>query len=192
MTRYLPFISLMMLLFLGVGTANSFVVQDGRTALSYNNYARDCTPAVSSPSSAPAASSVSIPVSPSGSDSSFSSEHRSFEDTVDNKAIAKHLLPELQNILEVDLTSLTYLNVKIPNGYTLVITLPEEERSSWHINTNENILKPLSSHKSGGLRVLEFQGASVGLTKLYLDNMLPTENTHKAVQSRILRVKVTP
>lgn len=98
----------------------------------------------------------------------------------------------MQNILEVDLTSLTYLNVKIPNGYTLVITLPEEERSSWHINTNENILKPLSSHKSGGLRVLEFQGASVGLTKLYLDNMLPTENTHKAVQSRILRVKVTP
>ena len=154
MTRYLPFISLMMLLFLGVGTANSFVVQDGRTALSYNNYARDGTPAVSSPSSAPAASSVSIPVSPSGSDSSFSSEHRSFEDAVDNKAIAKHLLPELQNILEVDLTSLTYLNVKIPNGYTLVITLPEEERSSWHINTNENILKPLSSHKSGGLLVL--------------------------------------
>ena len=44
MTRYLPFISLMMLLFLGVGTANSFVVQDGRTALSYNNYARDGTP----------------------------------------------------------------------------------------------------------------------------------------------------
>lgn len=191
MTRYLPFISLMML-FLGVGTANSFVVQDGRTALSYNNYARDGIPAASSLSSAPAASSVSIPVSSPGSDSSFSSEHRPPEDTIDNKAIAEHLLPELQNVLAVDLTSLTYLNVKIPNGYTLIITLPEEERSSWHINTNENILKPLSSHKNGGLRVLEFQGTSVGVTKLYLDNMQLTENTHKAVQSRILRVKVTP
>lgn len=191
MTRYLPFMSLM-LLFLGVGTANSFVVQDGRTALSYNNYARDGIPAASSPSSAPAASSVSIPVSSPGSDSSFSSEHRPPEDTIDNKAIAEHLLPELQNVLAVDLTSLTYLNVKIPNGYTLVITLPEEKRSSWHINTNENILKPLSSHKNGGLRVLEFQGTSVGVTKLYLDNMQLTENTHKAVQSRILRVKVTP
>lgn len=191
MTRYLPFMSLM-LLFLGVGTANSFVVQDGRTALSYNNYARDGIPAASSLSSAPAASSVSIPVSSPGSDSSFSSEHRSPEDTIDNKAIAEHLLPELQNVLAVDLTSLTYLNVKIPNGYTLVITLPEEKRSSWHINTNENILKPLSSHKNGGLRVLEFQGTSVGVTKLYLDNMQLTENTHKAVQSRILRVKVTP
>ena len=149
--------------------AHGFVAQSPEMAISYRNVARDGAYRVSE-----AAPGIYYNAEPSV--------------PVDNNAIARQILPERpEQIVRLNLNTADFSNVLIPINYTLRLSLPEAENTSWHIDTNENIIRPHASSKEDSTRVLEFQAASLGTTKIFLDNH---DNDSRCLQSRIIRIKV--
>ena len=106
------------------------------------------------------------------------------------EAIAEKILPEQPApVLTLSLQTNDLRNVKIPLNYILKLELPEADGTSWHIDTNEEIIKPVSSQKQNDVRIIEFLSVTPGTTKLYLDNQT---DDRRCLQSRILRIRVTP
>lgn len=158
------------------GPVQAFVAQSPQKAFSFQNVARTTATVPQEDSKQPTSDAAFVPV-PSGQ-------------SVDFEAIAEKILPEQPApVLTLSLQTKDLRNVKIPLNYILKLELPEADGTSWHIDTNEEIIKPVSSQKQNDIRIFEFQSVAPGTTKLYLDNQT---DDRRCLQSRILRIRVTP
>ena len=172
-----PFIKSVFALFLLLQpfSAGAYVVQDSQSALSFNNVSR----------------SIAASSSAAQSSGKETSEGKVFDDKVDYEEISAKLFDKSSRKVYIDLSQNSTKNIKMPQGYVFHLILPEEEGSSWHVDCNENIIKPVSTRREGTNRIIEFQAVRTGNARIFLDNICRKNRGFKVIQSRIIRVKVT-
>lgn len=172
-----PFIKSVFALFLLLQpfSAGAYVVQDSQSALSFNNVSR----------------SIAASSSAAQSSGKETSEGKVFDDKVDYEEISAKLFDKSSRKVYIDLSQNSTKNIKMPQGYVFHLILPEEEGSSWHVDCNENIIKPVSTRREGTNRIIEFQAVGAGNARIFLDNICRKNRVPKVIQSRIIRVKVT-
>ncbi len=115
-------------------------------------------------------------------------EVRRSDDKVDYQAIAAKLLPKRNDYMTINLTSSTYHSISIRRDFIIQVILPQNEGTSWRIDTDEKIIRPLNTTVKDGVRIFEFLSYHRGYAKIYLDNYNVADN--RAVQSRIIKVRV--
>lgn len=170
-------------------TANAYVIQETSDALSFNNIDRGGPVAHVGPVTKGNGNDGG---SGSTSGSLYMGKHEDDGDKkIDTKAIADKMLPEQPvKTFSLNLSKSSVQNIRLPRNYILQISLPEQENTYWHIDTEETIIKPLSSKLEKGMRVLEFQPVRLGTTKIFLDNIANPKSIATTETSRILRVKI--
>lgn len=156
-----------------IPTAKAFVVQSGNP-LSYQNVGR--ARETVSPSSASTPSQIAKAAQP-------------VDDVVNYQAIARKLFPSRPEFLTVNLSKNTFADISIKRDYLVRVILPQVDNDSfWKIETNENVIKPLSTQHVENARSFEFVSVRRGNTKIYLDQF--DSASRKVIQSRIIKVRV--
>lgn len=206
MLKLFKFFLLTMVIILNVSVVHSFVAMDPAKALHMDMIGRDGAPrkkTSSTPAPAPAVPSSS---SVEGSartiviEGSGDKLPSSFDDNIDKEGILKQLFPQKSTsrkqeqikAVNLDMINKTTVRTRVPVGYMIRVVVPEAEHEEWRIDSNQEIIENVDSSKHKQYRLLDFKTVKAGAEVIYLDSFDTSVEPIRPLESRIIRLSVTP
>ncbi len=209
MLRVFKLFLLAMVIVLNVSVVHSFVVMDPSQALKMDMFGRDRPNITRKTSSSKSSSPTSAPQIPSVAPAEGTAKTiviegdgeklpTSFDDVVDKEGMLQQLFPqrgqkkEDTKILNLDMTSKITIRARAPIGYTIRVIVPEEEHEEWRIDSKEKTVETQDSQKYNDYRLLVFKTVKSGSEVIYLDSFDTSVEPIRPLESRIIRLSVTP
>lgn len=204
MLRLFKFFLLTMVIVLNVSVVHSFVAMDPARALHMDMIGRDGAPRKKTSSTPAPAPVVSSSVEGSARtiviEGSGDKLPSSFDDNIDKEGILKQLFPqkstsrkqEQVKAVNLNMINKTTIRTRVPVGYMIRVVVPEAEHEEWRIDSNQEIIENIDSSKYKQYRQLDFKTIKTGAEVIYLDSFDTSVEPIRPLESRIIRLSVTP
>lgn len=200
---------LILVVVLNVSVVHSFVAVDPSKALSMDMIGRDGPRKRTTVSSSSASAPAPVVSSASGEGTAKTivigddgeKLPTSFDDVVDKQGMLKQLFPQKAasrgqetqiKALNLDMISKTTVRARVPVGYMIRVVVPEAEHEEWRIDSKGEILENVDSQKYEQYRLLDFKAVKPGSEVMYLDSVDTSFDPARPLESRIIRLSVTP